>query len=245
MIIAEREPKSDRMLWLVTQNDHAPLAAELLSLWRRDGLPGHRRRNDLLFAAREHDNGWREADSAPRCDPQSGRPLDFISVSQELRREIWLRGVERYAVRNPYAAWLIAEHAIHLHRGSVDEAEWRVLLERWKERQDELVEEAGEAPEGLRSDYRWIELSDVLSLGLCSSWRRSFELHGYRCELEPGRVTLDPFPLAGATTFRVAARAIPDREYRGDLDLATELATARWQELEVRVTPRDPTAEIY
>lgn len=44
---------------LTTQTDHAFFSGEVLSLWREDGLPQHPRRGDLLFAAREHDNGWR------------------------------------------------------------------------------------------------------------------------------------------------------------------------------------------
>ena len=61
-------------LLLVTQPDHAHLSGELLSLWRAGGLPENPRRADLLFAAREHDNGWREADAAPRWDAARGRP---------------------------------------------------------------------------------------------------------------------------------------------------------------------------
>ncbi len=48
-------------------------------------------------------------------------------------------------------------------------------------------------------------------------------------------IALDPFPLAGATTFRVPCRRIPVRAYRGDADLGGELATARWEEMTVRV----------
>ena len=55
-------------LVLVTQSDHAHFAAELLSLWRLDGFPDHPRRDDILFAVREHDNGWREEDAVPRLD---------------------------------------------------------------------------------------------------------------------------------------------------------------------------------
>jgi hypothetical protein len=48
-------------------------------------------------------------------------------------------------------------------------------------------------------------------------------------------IGLDPFPLAGATTFWVACRRIPARAYRGDADLGGELAAARWEERTVRI----------
>jgi hypothetical protein len=76
-----------------------------------------------------------------------------------------------------------------------------------------------------------------LSLGLCSRWRRQADLHGYRIELEPGELRLEPFPFAGTTTFRVACRSIDDRPYGGDAALGVELAIARWRQLEVRVAP--------
>jgi hypothetical protein len=222
---------------VVTQNDHAHLAAELLSLWRRDALPDHPRRRQILAAAREHDNGWREADSAPRCDRESGRPLDFVASSQELRREIWRRGVERFRDRDLWVTLLILQHAIHLHRSLAEDAEWAPLLEEWRQLRAELLQESAAVAQDLAADYRWIELSDLLSLGLCSRWRRQAALHGYRFELEPGELRLDPFPFAGTTTFRVACRWIDDRVYGGDAALGIELASARWRQLELRVAP--------
>jgi hypothetical protein len=56
-----------------------------------------------------------------------------------------------------------------------------------------------------------------------------------RVEPRDGAVALDPFPLAGATTFRVPCRRIPRRVYRGDADLGGELVSARWEELSLKV----------
>ena len=104
-------------LLLVTQPDHAHFSGELLSLWRAGGLPGHPRRDDLLFAAREHDNGWREADAAPRWNAEGGRPHDFMTLPRQERIEIWERGTCRFAAERPYAALLITRHALNLFGG--------------------------------------------------------------------------------------------------------------------------------
>ena len=45
-----------------------------------------------------------------------------------------------------------------------------------------------------------------------------------------GVLEIDPFPLAGATTFRLSGRKVPERRFESDADLAVELASARWQE---------------
>ncbi len=238
MIVA---PVDGRLL-VITQNDHAHFAGELLALWRSDGLPEHPRRQSLLFAAREHDNGWAEIDSAPMCHPRSGRPLDFIAVSRDTRWDVWRRGTRRYVERDPYAALLIVRHAVHLHRSQSQDSEWAAVFAEWHELEAELTAAAGGAEADVEQDYRWIELTDLLSLAVCNRWTRELELHGFRGALQgsdsdalTGTLALDPLPLAGVTTFRIACRLIPERRYSGDADLGTELAIARWQDYAVRV----------
>lgn len=231
-------------LVVVTQHDHARLAGELLSLWRADGLPEHPRRREILFAAREHDNGWREADSAPRVDPATGRPHDFTSVPLPVRAEVWLRGAGRYAEDRPRAALLVTWHALALHREHRGKAAWEeALLAPLDELFEELLEHTGAPAEEVRSDYRFLDLGDALSLAACNRWTAAIERGGHRFSYRPGGTGVDgelrvePFPLAGATTFRIACRRVPDRRYRGDADLGVELAAARWSDLRLRVRP--------
>jgi len=238
----------DGELLVITQHDHARLAGELLSLWRADGLPEHPRRDDLLFAAREHDNGWREADSAPRVDPGTGRPLDFTSVPLAVRAEVWIRGAARYAERRPYAALLVTRHALALHRDRRGDEAWEsALLAPLEELSEELLQATRAAREEVAADYRWLALADGLSLAACNRWEEPSERGSHRFGYRPGsgddgrsvdgEVWIDPFPLAGATTFRVACRRVPERRYTGDADLAVELAAARWTVLRIRLRP--------
>jgi hypothetical protein len=228
---------------LITQPDHAHLAAEILALWRRDGLPGSPRRDDLLFAAREHDNGWREADAAPRWNPEAGRPHDFMTLPRADRIEIWERATCRFATERPYAALLITRHARSLFGGRRGEEGWDGLLGFLADFERGLIEETGAAADELAADYRWLDLTDQISLLACARRREPVARHGFRiAPLSSGEegtavVGLAPFPLAGATTFRVGCRRIPARSYRGDADLGGELAAARWEELTVRLVP--------
>jgi hypothetical protein len=247
MIVA---PGTEGQLIVVAQHDHARFAGEMLSLWRADGLPGHPRRDDLLFATRHHDTGWREADSAPRVDPESGRPLDFTAVPLDVRAELWLRGTARYEEDRPYAALLLTRHALELHRDHRGEERCdEELLDPLDERYVELLERTGLPPAEVDRDYRFLALGDLLSLTACSRWSDPAERFGYRFAFRPegapggqpvdGELSLDPFPLAGATTFRVPCRRIPDRRYRGDANLGVELATAHWERLRIRVRPAE------
>lgn len=225
----------DGLLRCVTQTDHAHLAAEILSLWVTDGLPEHPRRRELLLAAREHDNGWQEADSAPFHDPATGRPHDFLTLPREERWRIWLRGPRRHAGREPYASLLITRHALELHGDRGGDPEWAEVFAAWRTLEEELFEATRAAAATVAEDYRWIDLTDVLSLAACGGFDRPFERYGFRGEAAGGVLSIDPFPLAGATTLRVPCRDIPARRYVSDADLAVELMSARWGELAVRV----------
>jgi hypothetical protein len=224
--------------WLfITQPDHAAFAAELLSLWRAEGVPEHPRRADLLFAVREHDNGWREADAAPRWDPERRQPHDFLTMPRPARIEIWERGVARFAGGHPYAALLITRHARRLHRDRRGDEEWATLLETLDELERGLAEATAATQEEIAADDRLLDRADTLSLAACSGWTDPFERHGVRARMHGGTLELDPLPLAGATTFRVPCRRIAVRDYGGDAALGGALVAARWGELAVRVAP--------
>lgn len=246
----------------VTQPDHARFAGELMSLWREHGLPAHPRRDDLLFAVREHDNGWREADAAPRWNAAAGRPHDFLSVPGEVRLEVWRRGTERFAGERPYAALLVALHGLALagwqssgtgeSGGSGESSDpggeaAADLAAELEERADELAEAAGVARSEAAADYPFLAFADAASLAVCNRWNEPFERPApaaagggsLRGRFEPTTETLylDPFPLAGATRFDIPVRRIEKRLYAGDADLGGELAAARWGRLDVRVSP--------
>ena len=224
-------------LLLVTQPDHARFAAELLSLWRTDGLPEHPRREQLLTAVREHDNGWQEADSAPRANPESGRPHDFLSFPPAPRLEVWERGTERFVTEHPYSALLITHHALTLHRHERQEPGWVELLDRLEESREEFEERAAVTAAQVDQDYRFLELADALSLAVCNRWSQPVERPGVRGIFREGHLHLDPYPLAGATSFEIPFRQIPDRPYIGDADLGGELAAARWKYLKTQDLP--------
>ncbi len=239
MIVAETQEG----LLLTTQPDHAFFSAELLSLWRGDGFAEHPRRSEVLFAVREHDNGWREPDAAPRIVVGEGKPMPFFDASLELRSEIWFRGIHRFADQHPWASLLILEHAYRLHHRLRDKAGWVDFYRALEASREELREvcqgsmdsSPEELVEAVSRDYRFLELTDLLSLAVCSRWTGEMESGSYRFEVRQDRLCLDPFPLAGATRFRVRCRQIENRPYQDAVDLGVTLASARWQDREVRV----------
>lgn len=247
MIITSRNGR----LRFVTQSDHAHLAAEILRLWHTDGLPEHPRRDDLLLAAREHDNGWREHDAAPRVQlgpehPDRGRPSGFRDISDADRRSIWQRGTARHADTHPYTALLILEHARALHRGLRDDQAWSEVLTGWDEQRAALLEQTFVPEAVLAADYAWIDLSDAVSLALAERWDSERIVRGVRIVPQPpsgpddgDTLALAPFPLRGATTFALPCRDTEDRLFPSDSALTMALAEARWYDQRVRLVPLD------
>lgn len=219
-------------LRIITQPDHARFAAELLSLWRTDNLPTHPRRQQLLFAVREHDNGWREADAAPSIDPDTQRPLTFDRYPESARLEIWQRAILRFAEQQPYASLLIAKHAETIHRPLT--TGWQNLFDQIEEVRRQWIETAGTNRAEVESDYRYLQLADTLSLAYCRRQPGAVQA-SMTAKVDAEYLRLRPFPLAGTTTFHIPVRRIANRAYRTDAEAGSALVRARWGRLPVKV----------
>src|SRR5436190_5906959 len=138
-------------LVFVTQPDHARLAADLLNHW--NGFADHPRRAALLLAAREHDNGWRELDEELVFDSPEGRAFDFITAPDRIKHAVWPRGVDRLAEASPYAAALVAQHAVFVYDSHRDDPAWEGFFTAMRTRRDDLRARAGHSPEELEADY--------------------------------------------------------------------------------------------
>lgn len=224
-------------LVLVTQTDHAKLAADTLQLWME--LRDHSWRRLILWATTHHDDGWQEADAAPMVDP-SGRPCDFLTLPAAERIRVWERGTARYLTSNPDGAGLILKHALNLLGDSTGEP-WTEFLEMLRGRLGMLKQQALPAIPRVATNYRWLKMADHLSLIVCNRWQGAFEMIGplgrVEGELSDHVLRLRPFPLAGSTRFEIPCRFIPGRTYRDAVDLATTLASARWKACSILIEP--------
>jgi alkanesulfonate monooxygenase SsuD/methylene tetrahydromethanopterin reductase-like flavin-dependent oxidoreductase (luciferase family) len=212
----------------ITQPDHAILAADLVV--RFEGLSAHPRRDAILLAVREHDNGWRELDDDLVFDEESGGPLDFMNVPEPVKQRVWPRGIDRLASDSPYAAALVAEHALFVYTGNRGKPEWREFFRTLERRRAELLAKTSVPREDLAADYRFLALSDLVSLSFCNSWPDVRERFGHKIHCEGDAVIVSPAIMIGSgdTPFplRVRARRVADRRYASVRDLRAALDTA-------------------
>ena len=219
-------PDGDTLLF-VTQPDHARLAAELLARWEADGFPAHPRREMILLAAREHDNGWRELDDEIVFDSVAGKPLDFVDTPLDPKQAVWPRAVDRLAEISTYAAALVARHALFIYEAHRGTPEWAEFFRRMAARLEVLRERAAIDAADLESDYRFLCVADLLSLSFCSDWSSPHTRGGVSVTTRAGAMTIAPPVLGNARLpVRVRARRIPARAYASASEVRAALEDA-------------------
>jgi hypothetical protein len=214
-------------LLFITQPNHARLAAMLIAEWQAEGFPSHPRRESILLATREHDNGWTEEDADTHVDA-SGRPLDFIEVPASVKQRIWPRAVSRLAGDHPYEAALIAHHAVTVNGDHRVKPDWSSFFETLDAQRAALLTRSGPtAVASIDADYAFVNIADRLSLIFCNGWRDPFEHRGRRIVLADTtlRITPDPFDGAGVP-LRILARRLPVHSYASNADLRAALDDA-------------------
>ena len=218
---------ADDALHLITQPAHAALARRIVEQWTAGGLAGHSRRDSILHAIEEHDNGWIEVDGAPMRTAE-GRIADFITLPIDDRRGVWPRGVNRLA-DDPFAAALVAEHSIFIFERFRSDVDWAPFFATQGVLRAKYAAAAGVSLDELRRDYAFLRLADLISLTFCNRWREPQDAFGHRIAGDGGElVVVTPDPFAGAAVeIEIQARMMPDRIYRDEDDVVGEWRTAR------------------
>ena len=121
-------PASDG-IHLITQPDHAHLARRIME--HAVALSGRPRRDSILHAIGEHDNGWAEADGSPTLDPECGDVMDFVSAPLSVRHGVWPRGIARLA-DDPWAAALVAQHVLTVYDRYRSDSAWTAFFAEMK-----------------------------------------------------------------------------------------------------------------
>ncbi len=186
-------------------------------------LASHPRRNAILHAIGEHDNGWTEEDAAPAVNPDTGSIVDFVSAPLEVRHRVWPRGVARLA-DNPWAAALVAQHAITVYDRFRSDPEWTSFFAEMETTRDALLR-AGTLPlDALIADYAFVRLADLISLTFCAGWTDEQRFHEWTVVRAGTRVVVTPDVFGGAViAIEIDAREIPNQLFRS----AAELRRAR------------------
>lgn len=244
---------------IVTQVDHAVISGILAEAWATEGPDALRPRDAIVTAARLHDIGWRHWEAAPRLNPDTGRPANFLDVVIDEHLRLYRLGIEEVEAVDPWAGMLVSMHAAGIYTGRYG-SQPALLLSRAPDVQavvDAFVAEQ-EARYGgaqvaldVTDDELWrayllLQVFDRLSLRLCQGdpagpGPMEIALPGervLRVEPDAGYDRLDPWPFA-AVEIRVGipTRTVPLAGYDGDDALGAALAGAAVEERSAVLRP--------
>lgn len=225
---------ADKHLLFITQPDHAQLSRRVMEACTQ--LTTNPRRVHILHAIGEHDNGWLEPDAAPIVDPASGKPFDFVSAPAAVRQDVWPRGVRRLA-QDPWAAALVAQHAITVYDRYASDAQWMPFFVCMKNLRDEMRRSSGEDPQAIANDYAFVRLGDLISLAFCTSWTDPLGFAGWTVTRSGPHVRVSPDPFETAVIpLEIQARELRQGPYSTDAELRAEFAHAKVITLQGTVT---------
>jgi Protein of unknown function (DUF3891) len=214
-------------LLLITQPDHAALASHVMAHWRLEGLIDHPRRDVILLATREHDSGWTDVDAAPLVDERTGGILDFVRAPDAVRQSVWPVAVERLRDA-PFAAALVAQHAITVYDGYRSLPGWQAFFSQMEDLRRRCL--AAAAPltlDDLLRDYRYVLLGDRVSLTFATQRPDPWRVEGYEMRAAPDSVTIQPDPFGGQTVpFSLSGRLMADVPYSTAVEAAAAFTTA-------------------
>ena len=210
-------------LTLIAQPDHAQLARRIME--RCQPLSLRPRREAILHAIGEHDNGWIEEDAAPVIDA-AGRIADFVGIAVEVRHRVWPRAVGRLA-SDPWAAALVAQHAITIYDRYRGDAAWTPFFAEMESTRGAMVEAAGLDVQELLADYPFVRLGDLVSLVFCTGWTSDqrfaeWTIRGADLQVvvSPGLFGRERIPM------EIAAMQIRARRFQSDADLRAAIVNA-------------------
>ena len=215
----------DNRLLLITQPDHARLAGDIMS--HCTALARHPRRDTILRAISSHDDGWAAEDAKPSIDPKTGEVADFVRARTEVRQGVWPRAVGALAEIDPWAAALVAQHALTVYTRLRANPDWDAFFAKMGVIRDALMKKTSLRPTDLEADYTYVRLGDLISLAFCTGSNELNQFAGYRVELFRERVIVEPDLFGGLDVHaQVAAVELPARRFRSDADLHEALLLA-------------------
>ena len=257
----------DRGVIAIGHASHAWISGQLARAWVNPRFGPLQPYEEVCLGAEQHDLGMAAWDLAPSLNPDTGLPHSFIELPLAEHMKLWRAAPRRLITQSRYAALLVSMHGTRLYeRRNLEELSTdevmavRGFLAEQQTLQRGLIAalradpatEASVAPERLARNSQLVWTWDYLSLALCLDWapgtatavpsaQGPVDLRLEPGE-QPGRLTLDPWPFASeALTVRAEGRRLVGR-FDSDERLATALASAPWETVELELIPSPPGA---
>jgi len=241
--------KEEGSVIAIPQPSHAWLSGQLARAFGNERFAAPAPKEDVCFAAEQHDIGWLTWEMRPKLDSETGLPQEFFRLPPNTHIAIWREGVRRAHVIGRYLALLVSLHADTIYGRHFDFEKARpetakavrAFLEgqrRFQERMAASLREDPQtrrhaSPENIGCNRLVIAALDKMSIEICWGLKTKATIpevpmaSGESIELclWPGAgetLVLDPWPFG---TERVTVRA-EGKRLRGRFSTQQELQRA-------------------
>ena len=227
---------------LISQVEHARVAAELATDWGSAAVECYPRADVVLPTVLHHDDGWAEWEAQPTIDPATGKPRADTEMPNDEAHNIWRRSIERVGPWGPLAQFMVARHFMRLRMAGdePEEESVRAFLsefgprcDRWRE---EFIAAARFAHDTNVPELAvgFLQTFDLFSLYLCCTpSRREYQLplpNGgvLALTIAAGEVTVDPWPWeVSEKNVQTLAAQIPATPLTSDAELRDRMNVAQ------------------
>jgi hypothetical protein len=201
----------------------------IMRQWDDTDFPESSRKASILYAIEQHDCGWAAIDEALAVRETTGQLLDFLEVSDAVKRDTSSQGIEQLS-SDPYAAALVAQHRLHVYRRYAEHPEWKTFMADLTAARDTCLHAAGHISlDELVSDYAFVRAGDLASLAFCNNWADvDPDGCGYALRLQRTSLFVSPDPFGGRTIeIAIDAREIASQPFSSAADARKAVASAK------------------
>jgi len=160
---------------LISQTDHSILSGEIMKYWGNRNFPVPLPEDEVLFAVKQHDNGWDNWEKSPKINHKNKYPKSFLEMDYKEQEEIWRRCFTRYRSEHPYASCLIALHFDKFNNNicrTNSKAEYlRNEIRNFLKHNLHMTIEEIEHSQDISKNLKYVQIGDIISLALCHGWK--------------------------------------------------------------------------
>jgi Protein of unknown function (DUF3891) len=234
-----RELGGDSVL-CIGQPAHAWLCGQLAREWGNGLFAQPRPRDEVVLAATQHDLGMAAWDAEPQLHPETGWPMSFLEMPLETHLRLWSAAPRLALAQSRWVALLVSMHGAYLYEGRAEKPGVAGFLDTQRQIQSELRASLEVSESDAARLQRLLAAWDWMSLALCRDDLPAAVEAERPIRLEragEGTVSVAPWPFRGdAFDVTVDARRL-DGRFEDEGAMRAALAAARWERLELRVSP--------
>ncbi|WP_027964417.1 DUF3891 family protein [Halalkalibacillus halophilus] len=95
---------------LIEQHEHAQISGVIADYWPKQLFKGIDLRDDVIYAAYNHDCGWKALDANPEWNGEKDAPYSFMTYPNEIKVKYYEAGIDEVQKESDYAALLCSMH---------------------------------------------------------------------------------------------------------------------------------------